>query len=90
VPLHVGYDFIGTAENYATEAELFVRKQNISVTFPEHEQRTTRESSLEILGTLSEKYLVKLYKVYQADFIVFNYTIDNFLDEAKKYSKTAF
>ena len=44
----------------------------------------------EILGTLSEKYLVKLYKVYQADFIVFNYTIDNFLDEAKKYSKTAF
>ena len=45
-PCHVDYDFIGTAENYSKEAELFVRQANISVTFPEHEQKTTRESSL--------------------------------------------
>ena len=48
-PCHVDYDFIGTAENYSKEAELFVRQANISVTFPEHEQKTTRESSLGIV-----------------------------------------
>ena len=45
-PCQVRYDFIGTAENYAREAELFVRKMNITVKFPEHEQKTTHESSI--------------------------------------------
>lgn len=40
------YDFIGTAENYQKEAELLVRTLNITVTFPEHEAKTTAESSL--------------------------------------------
>ena len=40
-PCHVDYDFIGTAENYSKEAELFVRQANISVTFPEHEQNNS-------------------------------------------------
>ena len=52
-PCHVDYDFIGTAENYSKEAELFVRQANISVTFPEHEQKTTRESSLGIVLIIS-------------------------------------
>jgi hypothetical protein len=45
-PCQVRYDFIGTAENYAEEAELFVKKMNITVTFPDHEQKVTHESSL--------------------------------------------
>ena len=44
----------------------------------------------EILGGLTESYLTKLYRVYQPDFIIFNYTIENFLAEVKKYSQTAF
>ena len=45
-PCHVNYDFIGTAENYADEAALFVNRHNINVTFPEHEARTTIQTSL--------------------------------------------
>ena len=45
-PCQVRYDFIGTAENYAKEAELFVHKMDISVRFPEHEAKTTHEGSL--------------------------------------------
>ena len=45
-PCQVRYDFIGTAENYANEADLFVKKMNISVVFPEHEPKTSHESSL--------------------------------------------
>ena len=42
------------------------------------------------LGSLSEKYLRELYTVYQADFIVFNYTIENFIDEARKHAQASF
>ena len=45
-PCHVNYDFIGTAENYADEASLFVHQHNITVTFPEHEAKTTVQTSL--------------------------------------------
>ena len=44
----------------------------------------------DVLGSLSEKYLKDLYKVYEADFIVFNYTIDNFLEEARRHAQAAF
>ena len=47
-PCHVNYDFIGTAENYADEAALFVHQHNITVTFPEHEAKTTIQTSLGI------------------------------------------
>ena len=45
-PCHVDYDFIGTSENYADEAALFVREHNITMTFPEHQARTTTSTSL--------------------------------------------
>ena len=47
-PCHVDYDFIGTSENYADEAALFVREHNITMTFPEHQARTTTSTSLAI------------------------------------------
>jgi len=82
-PCSLQYDFIGTAENYQKEAELLVRMLNITVTFPEHEAKTTAESSLEVFGSLSKAYLAKLYNIYKIDFAIFNYTIDHFIQLTK-------
>ena len=68
-PCHVDYDFIGTAENYSKEAELFVRQSNISVTFPEHEQKTTRESGLGIV--LNSSHLGSIHLSNMTHEIVF-------------------
>ncbi|CAG5114034.1 Oidioi.mRNA.OKI2018_I69.chr2.g8116.t1.cds [Oikopleura dioica] len=65
------------------EAELLVRTLNITVTFPEHEAKTTAESSLEVFGSLSKAYLAKLYNIYKIDFAIFNYTIDHFVQLTK-------
>ena len=65
-PCHVDYDFIGTAENYSKEAELFVRLANISVTFPEHEQKITRESSLGIV-----LYFIIWFRAHMISSIIF-------------------
>ena len=58
-PCQVRYDFIGTAENYAKEAELFVHKMDISVRFPEHEAKTTHEGSLGAVKKYKNISLVK-------------------------------
>lgn len=75
-----------------------MRTLNITVTFPEHEAKTTAESSLgtsiyeletdinhfiEVFGSLSKAYLAKLYNIYKIDFAIFNYTIDHFLQLTK-------
>ncbi|XP_077981472.1 carbohydrate sulfotransferase 8-like [Glandiceps talaboti] len=82
-PCSMHYDFIGTYENLNEDANYVISKINANVTFPSFSPHKTGSSMDYIknkyFGRLTDSQIKGLYKKYEMDFEMFNYTLDGYI-----------
>uniref|UniRef100_A0A8C4Q655 Carbohydrate sulfotransferase n=1 Tax=Eptatretus burgeri TaxID=7764 RepID=A0A8C4Q655_EPTBU len=77
-PCDINYDFIGKIEQVAVEAPWFLQSVGVSLSYPNHQEtndsRTGVDMTKQFMQQLSHEQRESLYKYYQRDYEIFNYS----------------
>jgi len=81
MPCHVNYDLIGRKETIDNDADVILKTIEIEETLPMSHVTLGKGSDQtleEYFAELDKDLLERLYKFYEMDFLLFNYTIDDY------------
>jgi len=81
MPCHINYDIIGRLDSIDFDSKEILKNIGLEDRFPKTNVINNKSSDMEIeeyFSQLDKETLDKLYKVYEMDFVLFNYTIDAF------------
>lgn len=75
-PCLIKYDFIGKYENIIQDSNFLLKSFGTSLKFPKLSKPSTTASNLaKYYGTLERKTILKLYRIYEMDFRLFDYDV---------------
>merc|ERR1712243_34546 len=77
MPCHINYTIIGRKETITEDGNVILENIDIDDKLPEAHVslgKSSDETLREYYSELDKKLLVKLYKLYEMDFLLFNYT----------------
>lgn len=82
-PCHIHYDLIGKYESLQEDANYILRLAGVDklVKFPTYAKstRTTDEMTAQFFQNISSAFQTQLFNLYKLDFVMFNYSVPNYL-----------